>query len=78
MSNIPRLDHVVSFGVTAHHVLSCRVDVVHTGWLLFAACPTCMIVGHVTAVCPTVIFVVESFYVFGIYGLSGGDMGPPW
>ena len=37
-----------------------------------------MIFGNVTAVCPTVIVVVESFYVFGVYGFSGGEMAPTW
>ena len=78
MSNIPRLDHVVSFGVTAHHVLLCLVGFVHVGWVMFSACPTCMVVGNVAAVCPTVIIVVESFYVFGVYEFSGGEMAPPW
>ena len=50
MSNIPRLDHVVAFGVSAHHVLSWRVDVVHAGWVLLAARPTSVLVGNVTAV----------------------------
>ena len=37
-----------------------------------------MVVGNIAAVCPTVIIVVESFYVFGVYGLSGSYMAPPW
>ena len=69
---------MVSFGVTAHHVLSCRVNIVHSGWVLFDAYPTCMIVGNVAAVCPTVIIVVERFYVFGVYELSGDKMAPKW
>ena len=78
LSNIPRLDYVVSFGVTAHHVLLCRVEVVHAVWVLFSECLTCMIIGNFSAVCPTVIIFVESFYVFGVYELSGGEMAPPW
>ena len=50
----------------------------NTRWVLFAAYPTCMIVGNVTAVCPTVIVVVEGLDVLGVYGFSGGDMAPPW
>ena len=45
---------------------------------MFSACPTCMVVGNVAAVCPTVIIVVESFYLFGDYEISGGEMAPPW
>ena len=78
MSNTPRLDHVVAFGVSAHHVLSCRVEVVHTGWVLLAARMTYMLVGNVTDVFPTVVVSVEVFDVLGIYGLSGGEMAPPW
>ena len=32
---------------------------------MFAEFPTCMIVGNVASVCPTVIIVVESFYFIG-------------
>ena len=78
MTNIHQLDHVVAFGVSVHHVLSCRFDVVHTGWVLLAERPNCMLVGNVTSVCPTVVVVVEGFDVLGIYGFSGGDMAPPW
>ena len=46
--------------------------------MLFVACPTCMIVGNVPSVCPTVIIIVENFYVFRVNELSGGEMMPPW
>ena len=46
--------------------------------MLFVACLTCMIVGNVASVCPKVIIIVESFYVFGIYEFSGGEVTPPW
>ena len=78
MSNIPRLDHVFSLGVSAHHVLSCRVDIVHSRWVLLSARPTSMLVGNVTAVFPAVVVVVQGFDVLGIYELSGGEMAHPW
>ena len=37
-----------------------------------------MIVGNVASLCPTVIIIVESFYVFGFNELSSGEMPPPW
>ena len=46
--------------------------------MLFVACPTCVIVGNVASVCPTVIVIVETFYVFGVDELSSGEMLPPW
>ena len=46
--------------------------------MLFVACRTCVIVGNVASVCPTVIIIVERFYVFGVGELSGGEMPPPW
>ena len=49
---------MVAFGVSAHHVLSCRVDVVHYGWVLLATRPTSMLIGNVTAVCTAVVVVV--------------------
>ena len=69
---------MVSFGFPAHHVLSCCFGVVRAWWVLFVACVTCVIVGNVASVCPTVIIIVERFYVFGVNELSGGDMPPPW
>ena len=78
MSNTPWLNHVVASGVSAHHVLSCRVDVVHTGWVLLAARTNCMLVVNVTAVCPTVVVVVKGFDVLGTYGFSGDDLAPLW
>ena len=45
---------------------------------MFVACTTCVIIGNVASVCPTVIIIVESFYGFGFYELSGGEMTPPW
>ena len=78
MSNIPRLDHVVAFGVSTHNFLLCRVDVVHAGWVLLAASPTSMLVGNVTAVCPEVVVVVQGFDVLGNDELYGGEMAHPW
>ena len=46
--------------------------------MLFVACLTCVIIGNVASMCPTVIIIVESFYVFGVDELSGGEMPPPW
>ena len=54
-----------SFEVPTHHVFSCCVDIVHDRWVLFVACPTCVIVGIVSSVCQTVIIIVEIFYVLG-------------
>ena len=46
--------------------------------MLFVSCLTFVIVGNVVCVCPTVIIIVEIFYVFGVYELSSGEMTPPW
>ena len=46
--------------------------------MLFVAFTTCAIVGNVAYVCPKVIIIVESFYVFGVDELSSGEMPPPW
>ena len=69
---------MIYFGFPAHHVLSCCVGVVHARWVLFVACPTCVIIGNVASVCPTVIIIVERFYVLRVDELSGGEMPPPW
>ena len=69
---------MVAFGVSAYHILSCRIYVVHAGWVLLDARPTSMIVGKVTAVCPAVVVIVEGFDVLGIDGFSGGEMAPLW
>ena len=50
----------------------------HVLWVLFVACPTCVIIGNVASVCPTVIIIVERFYVFGVDEFSGGEMPHPW
>ena len=46
--------------------------------VLFVACPTCVIVGNVASVCPTVIIIVGSFYIFGVDELSCVEMLSPW